>query len=526
MTIDGPRRPAAAKTKHGRRARRARRTIAAIVVLVGATVLAFRAASVRAFVEVWTQTLADTGRPVALSSPNIATLGGEPAVVVGDRAGYIYAFSLADGRPVPGWPARTGGIPVDSTPSVAALDRSSAGGPSAGGLSPGGLSSGDAAGNRAADDTVFVGVGNSATPHAGGYEAFNPDGTERWSVAVKNPASDPQAGRTSAVRASLALGDLQGGTLDAVAPSLGQEEYAVNASSGATLPGFPWFTSDSDFSTPALADLYGNGQTEVIEGGDQTEGVAYGVHYAQGGHVRVLAPTGNAGTGRPAGGLECEYNVDQVVQSSPAVGPFLTGGAVGIVVGTGTYWPKASATDKLFALRADCHLAWEADLDGATFSSPALADVDGHGALDVVEGTDDRRGGGSVYALAGASGRVLWEQPVIGEVIGGVVTVDLGQGYQDVVVPTTSGATVLNGRTGQVVTTIETSFGLQGSPLVTDDPNGTVGITLAGYNGYNQGVVEHFEMPGSHGNVVDVPGAWPIFHHDPRLTGNSASPES
>ncbi len=105
--------------------------------------LAFRAASVRAFVEVWTQTLADTGRPVALSSPNIATLGGEPAVVVGDRAGYIYAFSLADGRPVPGWPARTGGIPVDSTPSVAALDRSSAGGPSAGGLSPGGLSPGD-----------------------------------------------------------------------------------------------------------------------------------------------------------------------------------------------------------------------------------------------------------------------------------------------------------------------------------------------------------------------------------------------
>ncbi len=87
-----------------------------------------------------------------------------------------------------------------------------------------------------------------------------------------------------------------------MAPSLGQEEYALDASTGATLPGFPWFTSDSGFSTPALADLYGPGRTDIVEGGDQTAGVAYGVHYARGGHLRVLAPTGNAGTGpRPAG---------------------------------------------------------------------------------------------------------------------------------------------------------------------------------------------------------------------------------
>lgn len=168
-----------------------------VVVLVGAAVLAFREVSVQAFVAVWTQDLADTGHPIALSSPDIATLGGAPAVVVGDRAGYVYAFSLQDGRPVPGWPARTGGIPVDSTPSVAPLSRPSPGG-------------------RAPDDTVFVGVGNSATPHAGGYEAFNPDGRRRWFVAVRNPASDPYAGHTSAVRASLALGDLGGGALDAV----------------------------------------------------------------------------------------------------------------------------------------------------------------------------------------------------------------------------------------------------------------------------------------------------------------------
>ena len=198
-----------------------------------------------------------------------------------------------------------------------------------------------------------------------------------------------------------------------------------------------------------------------------------------------------------------------MVQSSPAVGPFLAGGAVGVVVGTGTYWPGAADTDKLLAFGAHCRPVWEASLDGATLSSPALADVEGHGALDVVEGTDNGRGGGSVYALAGDSGRVLWSEAVYGEVIGGVVTVDLGQGYQDVVVPTTEGAMVLDGRTGQVVTTIELSIGLQGSPLVTDDPNGTIGVTLAGYDGDNQGEVEHFEMPGSPGAGVDGPGRGP-----------------
>ncbi len=449
------------------------------------------------FIEVWARTLPDAGRPIALSSPNVATLRGKPAVVVGDRSGHVYAFYLGDGRPVPGWPATTRGIPVDSTPSVAALNRASP------------------------DDTVFVGVGNSSTPDKGGYEAFNPNGTERWFVAVKNPPTDPDAGTTSAVRASLAVGHLQGATLDVVAPSLGQEEYAVNAANGVTLPGFPWFTSDSVFSTPALADLYGGGRTFIIDGGDQTAGVAYGAHYVRGGHLRVLSPTGNAGTGNPAGGLECEYNTDQVVQSSPAVGGFLAGGATGIVVGTGTYWPNATDTDKVLAFGPHCHLVWEAGLDGATLSSPALADILGDGSLDVIEGTNNEKGGGSVYALAGTTGSVIWRHGAQGEVIGGVVTADLGDSRQYAVVPTTAGAMVLNARTGHLVTTLSQSLGLQNSPLVTDDPNGTIGITLAGYNGYNQGVVEHFEMRSSHGGAVDAQGAWPMFHHDPQLTGNA-----
>src|SRR5580704_8279934 len=91
--------------------------------------------------------LADQGSPIAESSPGVATLdGGGPAVVVGDRAGSVYAYHLGGGSPVPGWPVTDGGIPIDSSPSVTGAT--------------GGL------------DSVFVGTGNAADPVQGGYEAF------------------------------------------------------------------------------------------------------------------------------------------------------------------------------------------------------------------------------------------------------------------------------------------------------------------------------------------------------------------
>ena len=65
----------------------------------------------RGFVEVWSRTLPDAGAPVALSSPNIATLDGIPAVVVGDRAGHLYAFSLATGKAIPGLAGQHGRDP-------------------------------------------------------------------------------------------------------------------------------------------------------------------------------------------------------------------------------------------------------------------------------------------------------------------------------------------------------------------------------------------------------------------------------
>jgi outer membrane protein assembly factor BamB len=185
----------------------------------------------------------------------------------------------------------------------------------------------------------------------------------------------------------------------------------LSATNGALLSGFPWFQADSDFSTPALADLYSNGKTEIVEGGDSTAGLAFGQNYLNGGHLRILSPSGNAGAAQPNGGLDCEYNTNETVQSSPAVGEFFgSSSTVGVVFGTGATYHQ-SDTGKLIAVDSHCNLIWSASLNGNTKSCPALADVLGNGQLQVVEGTDNGSTG-SVYALNGANGAVLWQTPM------------------------------------------------------------------------------------------------------------------
>ncbi len=164
----------------------------------------------------------------------------------------------------------------------------------------------------------------------------------------------------------------------------------------------------------------------------------------------------------------------------------------------------------------------------AARSPRPLSDVMGNGSLQVVEGTDQGPGrSGSVWVLDAATGHTIWEASNIGRVIGSVVTADLtGSGYDDVLVPTIAGTRIFDGRTGTEIADLSPSLGLQNSPLVTQDPNGTIGITLAGYTASSMspdgvGEIDHYEIGGSNGAEAVGGAAWPMFHHDPQLTGNA-----
>ena len=164
--------------------------------------------------------------------------------------------------------------------------------------------------------------------------------------------------------------------------------------------------------------------------------------------------------------------------------------------------------------------------------------MQGNGQLAVVEGTDQGNGAGSVWALDAGTGAVIWKVPAIGAVIGSVTTADLsGDGYQDVIVATTAGLEILDGKTGAELVHVDDGsgnggvaagqvYGFQNAPLVTDDPDGAIGITVAGYFAVPgspdhdvQGMVQHFTVDGSNGALVTEAGGWPQFHHDPQLSG-------
>ena len=410
----------------------------------------------------WVDTLQDTNQPIALSSPTVANLDGSPSVVVGDRRGLVYGVHLSDGTEASGWPVTDGSPPVDSSPSVAA-----------------------GANGRS---TVFFGSGYDGNPGPGGYQSFDSAGSFKWFTQVVNPPTD--ADPASGVEAGMSCRhhprpDGGGGGV-----SRPTDVHALDSDNGAALTGWPFFNSDSTHSTAALADLYGTGQNQIILGGDQSAGAGQGQQYNNGGHLRVLSTQGN---------VICRADTNQVIDSSPAVGGFLPGAATGIVVGTGSFFAGASDTNTVKAYDTHCNQRWSTPVDGSTFSSPALADIAGNGSLEVAQGTDTGTSG-SIWVLNAATGAPIWAHGSLPRVIGSVVTADLfGLGDQDVIVPTINGAYIFDGVTGTQLDVLDANLGLQNSPLVTRDANGTVGITLAGYIASGTpvhlfGKIEHFEI--------------------------------
>jgi hypothetical protein len=378
---------------------------------------------------------------------------------------------------------------------------------------------------------VYFDAGNAAVPGVGGYYAYGANGQMLWNQTVQNPSTD--ALNDVGVQASPSIG-VSSGVPFVNAGSLGEMTYSLNATTGQPISHWPFFSADSVFSTAAIGDLYGTGQDELVVGGASTMGVAYGSHYQDGGHVRIY----NA-----HGGLICAANTNEEIDSSPAVGPILPGGAMGIATGTGSFW-GGSDDDTVKVYDTQCNEIWSDKLDGITGGSPALADLSGNGQLEVVEGTNEGGGAGSVWALNAATGATIWHQPVAGEVLGSVTTADLGTGYQDVIVGTTDGIEILDGQTGDEVAHVDDGsgdggvpagevFGFQNAPLVTDDPDGAIGITVAGYfgipdspDGDVQGMVQHFTVAGTNGALADETGAWPQFHHDPSLSGFTGTASS
>jgi len=434
------------------------------------------------------------GVTIRESSPVVAALGA-PSVVVGAQDSKLYAYRLSDGSTVGGWPATTSNA-INSSPSAA-----------------------DVIG--AGSDQVFTGSGTAEGGQCsgGGVYSFDAVGRARWHTTGSDP--DCTTGR-EAFQSSPVIGDINGdGVAKVTLGALGLNAWSFSAPSGTLTPGWPYYTNDTVFSTPALADVTGQGVPAVIMGGDSSPGPGPRDH--RGGLVRAVSGDGHT---------LWEFLTNEIVRSSPAVGDITGNGHPSIVFGTGDYWVNqpggASDATKVFALDTGGHQRWAKDLGAITMGSPALADVGGTGVADVVIGTAGGASPGRVWVLDG-NGTPLpnWagHDSGGGVVIGGITTADLtGTGAQDLLVPTGGGVFAYNGRTGARLFSLdEGQVGFQNSPLVTDDGAGSLGITVAGTTPSGTGVIQHYRMPASSGARLGAIG-WPMFHHDARRTGNLVVP--
>ena len=433
------------------------------------------------------------------------------SVVVGSRSnGCVYAVHLLDGSTTPGWPRCTG-YGIDSTPSVYPAG-------------PGLL------------DEVFVTSGDSPgqSPAVldaghGSITAFGPAGNTLWSRAL--PDTFSTYGSSPAVFASPAIGDTGSGSPSIVVGDIGLDLYSLDPATGANETGWPQKTADTTFATPAIADI--GGRQTIVAASDSTAGID-ALDNWNGGAVRTLDAKGQTGwTARS----------NEVVTSSPAVGNLE--GVPAVVYGHGRYWSdlgSASDADGLTAVNAETGATlWEEHLGGYTRGSPALADLLGNGQLDVVEATWTALGqptGGAVFAF-GPGGNKIWG-PVVpagagNTITGGVATADFGEGYQDVVVATGLGFAILDGHTGAVVDVegqnvdwdgTYANLTMQNTPLIVPDPSGSgldivVAGTYMGSGDNTQGFIAAYRVGTS---AFVGKGAWPMFHHDPALSGSGIAP--
>lgn len=186
--------------------------------------------------------------------------------------------------------------------------------------------------------------------------------------------------------------------------------FPIDEEIEANLPGFPVITGDNIWSSPAMADLDGDGSKEIVFGTNK-------------GNLHAIGIDGEDIAGFP-------LVLRDVIRSSPAIGDVDGDGSIDIAVGCDD--------GMLYAFSKDGSMlpGFPAETADSVISSPSIGDIDGDGMAEVVVGSRD----GGIYAWNDDGSNVcgfplitrgaVWSSPALGDIDGdGVLDIVVGSMY-------------------------------------------------------------------------------------------------